>query len=243
MTPPRSIRGVRWIGPGLLVAGIAGLAASFLDPRTTPSSFEFGLLYTVTRHNQALPLLAAGFALAGLPRRLCIISVAIFALGIASGSFISDWMGTAVAKNVWLASYVLLIDPISCVVAGVALAAPRKLANLLTPPAVLIIGASLGLVVDLGEPDFSRLAFAAGAVLAGLWLVIAPLLTWRSFERPWLAIAARIFGSWLIAIGAMLAAAQLIPPRLSPEEAGFEDPQPQPIEAPAAAPEPMENTE
>ena len=42
-------------------------------------------------------------------------------------------------------------------------------------------------------------------------MAIATLLSWRAFEGPWLVVASRILGSWLIAIGAMLLAAQLIP--------------------------------
>jgi hypothetical protein len=218
MKPPGSVRGAKWVGPGLIVVGMGGVVAAYLDPRPEPSDFEFGLLYTVTRYDQALPLLGTGFAIAQLPTRLCVISVAIFVLGILSGSFISDWIASAISAHPSLVGYALLTGPACSVIVGMALAAPRRLALWLTPPAALLSGAALGLVVNFNDPSFAQWAFAGGAVLAGLWLVMPPLLTWRHFARSWFSIFGRIFGSWLIAIGAMLAAAQLIPRPPPPEE-------------------------
>lgn len=62
------------------------------------------------------------------------------------------------------------------------------------------MGSALGLVIDFG--DSTKWPFAAGAILAGLWIAIATLLSWRASEGPWLVVASRILGSWLIAIGA-----------------------------------------
>jgi hypothetical protein len=107
------------------------------------------------------------------------------------------------------------------------LAAPRLLRFLLLPPTAIVSGATLGLVVNLNDPSVEQWYYSAGAVLAGLWLVFPPLITWRHFERPWLVVPSRIFGSWLIAIGVMLAGVQLIPRPAPP---------PPPAPAPATAP-------
>jgi hypothetical protein len=105
----------------------------------------------------------------------------------------------------------LSIGPAACVLVGIVLAAPRLVRFLLLPPTAIVSGATLGLVVNLNDPSVEQWYYSGGAVLAGLWLVFPPLITWRHFERPWLVIPSRIFGSWLIAIGVMLAGAQLIP--------------------------------
>ena len=72
-----------------------------------------------------------------------------------------------------------------------------------------------------------------------------PLLVLRGFARPWFSIPGRIFGSWLIAIGAMLAAAQLIPRPLAPEPPPAVDQPSNPeapliIEPPLGTPQPEE---
>jgi hypothetical protein len=80
----------------------------------------------------------------------------------------------------------------------------------LMPFAALLCGAGLGLVVDITGASPRDWYFVAGAILAGCWLLGAPLLLCRGVAHAWCPIASRIFGSWLIAIGAMLAALVLI---------------------------------
>jgi hypothetical protein len=211
LTSPRVSRATSWIAAGVIACGIAALTFALIFPRAARSNFEFGLLYTVTRYDQALPLVGIGFAIAQLPLRLCIIGLIVFALGVPAGGLMSDGIAATLSQNPGLAGYVFLIAPICSVAVGATLATPRLIAAMLTPVAAFFSGAVLGLVVSFNDPSAAAIWFAAGAVLSGLWLTVPPLLLWRQFQRPWFPIAGRIFGAWLIAIGAMLIASQLIP--------------------------------
>lgn len=220
LTPLRPLRGARWIGLGLLTLGAAALTFELLNPRPVRSSFEFGLFYTVTRYDQALPLLGVAIALARLPSRLCAACLAVFALAILAGAFVSDWMLAAASAHPGLIGYLFLIGPVCCLFVGIALAVPERLTFVFTVPAVAFAGIALGSVISFNNPNAAAWSFAAGAVLAGLWLVVPPMLVLRGFARGWLPIPSRIFGSWLVAIGAMLMAAQLVP-RPLPEPAAM----------------------
>jgi len=192
------------------VSGLAVLAIALVYPRASRSNFEFGLLYTVTRYDQALPLVGIGIAIAQLPRRLCLVSLIILAAGIPAGGLMSDWVLGALSEHSEFVGYLFLIAPVCCAIVGLALVMPNRIAVVLTPLAAFLSGAALGLVVSFDDPSAAAKSFAAGAVLSGLWLTVPPLLLWRRFNRPWFPIAGRIFGAWLIAIGAMLTALELI---------------------------------
>jgi hypothetical protein len=79
------------------------------------------------------------------------------------------------------------------------------------PALALLAGIAFGLGVSLNDPTLAGSGFAAGAMLCGLWLIAAPRLVIGSGEPRWLEIASRIFASWLIAIGLMLGALQVLP--------------------------------
>jgi hypothetical protein len=76
---------------------------------------------------------------------------------------------------------------------------------------VLVSGVALGLVLNFDDPMLAEWMFAGGTILSGVWLVAASLLIWQRFEQAWFRIAERIFGSWLVAIGAMLGALTFVP--------------------------------
>lgn len=244
MTPPGwPARGWRWTGPALFVVGAAGAVAAFADSRPEKSALEFGAFYTLTRTDQVLPLLGVGIAAAHLPAKLCWIGVMLLAFGISAGGFVSDGIAAALSSHPGFVGYVFLVGPACCVIVGASLAAPRHTSAWLVPPAAFFSGVALGLVINFNDPSAAGWAFAGGAVLAGLWLVVSPLLVLRGFAKPCFSIPGRIFGSWLIAIGAMLGAAQLMPrtPAVEPPAANSEAPigiEP-PLGAPPSAPNPL----
>jgi hypothetical protein len=213
---------VGWAAGAVLAGGLAVLAVALFFPRAALSNFEFGLLYTITRYDQALPLAGLGLAIATLPLRFCIASLVVFVLGIPAGGLAAESIADAVGQSPWLISAVFLVPPVICAGVGIALVMPHSMSIALTPVAALLSGAALGLVISFKDPNAAQRSFALGAVLSGLWLIVPPLLLWRQFQRPWFPIVARIFGAWLIAIGSMLIASQLIPrppPSESPPEA------------------------
>lgn len=212
----------------MFIAG-AGLAAILLLPSPSSSSFAFGLHYTLGRLEQVLSLLGLGLALAIAPPRLCLVGVALFVAGIFIGGFASDWLAAAASAHPGLLGFAFLLSPGSCLLVGLGLAAPRRLARWVIPPVAFVPGFVLGLVMSFTTFTVAQWWFAAGAVAAGLFFFAAPLLSLRSLRQPWFHTASRIFGSWLVAIGALLVAVQLVPPRTSP---------PEPAEAPRSSVEP-----
>src|SRR5262249_28723152 len=104
-----------------------------------------------------------------------------------------------------------LPGPVSCLAAGVALAASPRVRAWLLPPAALVMGAMLAIGIKLVDPSFQDLDFLRGALAASLWLVAAVALTVHLVSARWLGVAVRILGSWLIAIGLMLTVSILVP--------------------------------
>lgn len=203
----------RWIAAAALLAGLAVIliAAAKLEPDRY--ILELGLLYVATRFEQALPLVGLGFALGGVRGRPAAASAAIFALAVPLGGLVANNIAAAIAGGVDLVPTLALFAPAVCVVTGAALAVPRRLRALLLPVAALMSGVVLGMLVNLSDPTREETVFALGAVAGGVWLVAAPWLIRRQLEQAWLEIAGRIFGSWLVAIGVLLGALHLIPPR------------------------------
>lgn len=217
VTPGDGLRRLAiWIAPALLAAGLIALLATALHPLPDRSPFEFGLLYTLTRYEQSLPLAGLGFAFAQTRFGLLILNSAVFAAGIPLGGVAANWIVAALAAGADIYDQLRLLGPFCCAIAGLTLVSPAMVRAWLLPAAALASAVMLGMVINLNDPTIEEWGFAAGAMLCGAWLVAAPLLLWRRFEKPWFLIAARIFGSWLIAIGVMLGALHLIPPPEQP---------------------------
>jgi hypothetical protein len=204
----------KWIAPAALVIGLAALAFAASRSIADRSPFEFGLLYVVWRYEQALSLAGLGLAFAQMRRRLLMLNAAIFAGGVPLGGFVANWIAAALAGGADIYGSLLLVGPGCLVITGLALVSPAVIRAWLLPPATLASAVVLGMVMNFSDPTIEEQSFAAGAILGGAWLVATPYLLWRRFERPWFSIPARIFGSWLIAIGVMIGALYLIPPRV-----------------------------
>jgi hypothetical protein len=204
------VRLEKWIGPAFVVAGSLTLAAVLLRLHSDRGSLDVGLLYAVSRYDQTLPLLGLGLALAQTTTGLCLLNLLIFAAAIPAGGLFAAWLAAATTNPLLPLGYVLALGPSGSVVTGLVLVAPAALRRWMLPFAALLCGAGLGLVVDIAGATPQELRFAAGAILAGCWILSVPILLWRGFARNWFPIAARIFGSWLIAVGAMLGALVLI---------------------------------
>lgn len=218
-------QGARWAGPLFLIAGVAAALVAWVHPRPNPSGFEFGVFYTLSRYDHALSLVGVGVAAAGMRTPILALDFALLAGGLCAGSLVSDAIGAAVLHDPGWIRYVFLIGPIGCIGAGAALVLPRPVRIWFLPPVALYSGTALGLVVSFNDPTLRQWAFAGGTVAAGLWLVTVPLLLCRAVSRPWHEIPGRIFGSWLVAIGLMLGAAQFFPRSDAPPPAANASPQ------------------
>jgi hypothetical protein len=172
---------------------------------------ERGALSVILSYQRALPLLGLGCALATVRSSEAALAAILAAVGLWLGFDYRDWLINAVISGPSTTARLGLPGPISCLCAGLLLAAPRRLRAWLLPPTAIVIGAMLAIGIKLVDPSFHDPNFLRGAVAAGLWLVGAVAFTVHLCDRPCVGIAIRILGSWLIAIGLMLGASILVP--------------------------------
>jgi hypothetical protein len=205
-------------GATIALLGAIAFAAAFFRGATQRGPFEDGLLSAVLAYERALALFGFGFAVA---RQRPLTRVAIFlslVAGIAAG-IVSEG---GLANSAFVADHLFVLKlpgPISAVMAGGGLALPLFLQKWTLPPLAAVLGFFVGLATGLASPAGDAIAFSTGAMTASLWVAFAPTLLCLPLHAPWARIFVRILGSWLIAIGVMLGGTQLIPPKLSPEEA------------------------
>jgi hypothetical protein len=202
----------KWTALAVLMIGLAALLATALHPLPDRTSFEFGLLYTLTRYEQSLPLAGLGLALAQMRRRPLFVNGALLVAAVPLGGFVANAIVAALATGADPFVYLRLLPAACCATTGLVLVLPGPMRAVLLPVAALASGIALGLVINMDDPTVEESLFAFGAVASGIWLVAVPLLLWRRFAQPWFLIAGRIFGAWLIAVGSMLGALHLIPP-------------------------------
>lgn len=77
----------------------------------------------------------------------------------------------------------------------------------LTFPRLAVLMASFGTGMAFGAEipgEVSRHIFAGGTILGAIILPHYAMEVWERFNRPWFIIAARIIGSWLLAVALML---------------------------------------
>jgi hypothetical protein len=172
---------------------------------------ERGALSVILSYQRALPLLGLGCALATVRRWQAVLAATLAAVGLWLGFESRDWLINALMSGPATAARLGLPGPISCLAAGLLLAAPQWLRSWLLPAMAIVIGAMLAVAIKLADPSFHDPNFIRGAVAASAWLVGAVGLTLHVCYRPWLGTALRIFGSWLVAIGLMLGASFLVP--------------------------------
>ena len=202
---------MRWLGPVAMVAALAVIAAMQLHAVADRSMLERGVLAVSLSYPHALPLLGLGCALALVRGREAALSAMLAAVGLWLGFEYRDLLINAAISGATTRVRLGLPGPISCLAVGVLLAAPARLRSWLLPPAAIVTGAMLAIGIKLVDPSFHDPNFLRGALVASLLLVAAVGLTVHLFYRHWLSIAVRILGSWLIAIGLMLAGSMLVP--------------------------------
>ena len=195
---------LRWIGPIAVITALAGIAATQLHPAADRGMLERGALSVLLGYQRALPLLGLGCALATVRSREAALGAVLAVIGLWLGFAFRDWLINAVVSGSATTGRLGLPGPISCLFVGLVLAAPQRLRVWLLPPAAILVGAMLAIGIKLVDPSFHDPNFLRGGVAAGVWLVGAVGLTVHLCYRPWLDVAMRILGSWLIAIGLLL---------------------------------------
>jgi hypothetical protein len=184
--------------------------ASSLRPHAARSALEDGLFYSFSRFDQMLPLLGLGLALIEAPRMAAFVSLLTLAAGIPVGGLVAALLAGAVSNPLLSLGYVLTIAPAASIATGLALIGRGRWRAWMLPIAALLCGGSLGLVINMSGGTSQEWRFAVGAILGGGAILAAPMLLLGGLRVAWLEIPVRIFGSWLIALGAMLGASVLI---------------------------------
>jgi hypothetical protein len=206
-----------WSGPILVALGASALAATALFAKQSP--LARWILVETLAPARVLPLvgMSVAFALLGAP--ILILSLTLFVVGVGSGLYTEDLLLWALDSVPGAATHSFLTDPISYLVAGLALVVGARWRAGMAPVSAAIFGAMLGLSVRLTDPSLHVPAYTWTPVLIAFWIVVAVTLTLRAMRRTWFDIFGRILGSWLIAIGVLYGGASLIPKRNPPEVA------------------------
>jgi len=207
----------RWGGPALAAIGAAVYLWYALRPLPALGIVGFAVVTGVHAFDLSLPLVGAGLILARLDVKPAMVSYALFVVALTSsvmaGGPFAQWLTTtpgAVERFV-------LVGPAGSVLVGVALLLPDAFRRWLAPLATILTGAAFGIAIRLFDPTVGDRRYALTLALVALWLVTVPFLIGHRHRRQWFAIATRIVGSWLIAIGILLAAL-LVLPRNNPGE-------------------------
>jgi hypothetical protein len=205
---------LRWSGPALaLLFALAVLA--LLAARGASPLARF-ILADVLTPERLLPLIGLGAAFGLIALRSLCVAVPLFALGVAAGLMAEDALLRLLDQVPRAATHLFYASPLALIVVGAALAAGARAWSWLTPPAAAIVGAMLALVVKMTDPSLHDPLYTWTPVLIAAWLMAAIALTLRAFRHRWVAIFARILGSWLLAIGLLYGGASLLPPRKLP---------------------------
>jgi len=193
----------RWRGLATVLA-LAGLAIAssidgafahgFVEDR---SYYENGLLHAITSPVLIVAMSAIGFALGKVGREWDWLSAAIFVGALLASLAVPESIGLQVFT---------MAAPLLLAVAGIILLLFGPLLKWSLPPLAALMGLVAGVTLYLDGPaDDDWPWFVVGAAVSSGIVSVVAAIAWRWLERPWMIIAARIVGAWLVAVGVMLA--------------------------------------
>ncbi|PZV40447.1 hypothetical protein [Mesorhizobium kowhaii] len=167
---------------------------------------------------RVIPLAGLGVAIALVRARHAVVASMTFLLGAALGMLFQDQYLALMAGVPGATTHLFLTGPFSAVAAGLLLIIPARARPWVLPFAAMLIGAMLGVATMLTDPTLPDPAIPLIAVLIALWIMAIIGLSGHAFWLEWFPIAARILGSWLIAIGLLLGGTAIAtkPPMLAP---------------------------
>lgn len=202
----------RWTGPALLTLGAAAVAALLLTPVADQGKLVWWLRSSALAPERILPLIGTGIALVLAGPRLWIVALAGFGAGIVAGFVAREPILAVLAQIPDAPLHQFRVGPIACIAAGLALIPGASLRSWLLLPAVLVVGATFAVAINLTDPSFHDATIPRTGVAIGFWITAGIALTGRAFRRRWFVIAGRILGSWLVAIGLLYGGATLTTP-------------------------------
>jgi hypothetical protein len=200
---------LRWSGPLLGFLGIAAICVLVLETRSERSLTTWWILNSGLSADRVVPLAGLGVAIALAHGRHVAVALATFLLGVVLGISFRDWYLSLMADVPGVTTHLFLTGPVSALAAGLPLILPARVRPWILPVAAMLIGAMLGVATTLTDPTLHDPAIPMIAILIALWIVAAIGLSGHAFWHGWFPIAARILGSWLIAIGLLLGGAAI----------------------------------
>ena len=229
-------RGFRW-SLALLLAGILPVVLSLSIPHDF-AFFELGYLFTLSVYDLVLAMLGISFGLALLPRdRQVAHVIGAFLAVIVPMMLFFDPIFSVILQSP-LGHEMFLIAPVAVMLTGAALWLPERLRFAGLVAATMVVSFSLSLFIGLDDFGIGLKDFTTAAVLAAVWILLAPGLMLRQFRdvgdgpstgpsNGWLVIPARIVGSWLVVIGTFVLVSLYVPilPGSAPPQApdSYED--------------------
>lgn len=193
-----------------LLAPIAILASQAL-PHTYYFG-ELGFLFPFTVYDVAMAVLGLGVLCAGFgeERRFwTIVGLFVATLLILLSSFVSLWQAFFLPNG--LDEQIYLVTPVAVGLCGVSLWLPEKVRYPAALALSVLLAFDIALFIGLNEFAHDINTFTIGALLAASWILVAPAFLLRRFRRPWLTIAGRILGSWLVAIELLIFTFAMVP--------------------------------
>jgi hypothetical protein len=212
----------KWSGPALAALGLLGAAAIALLPAAERGTLSWWILSSALAPERVLPLVGLGVALALVSLRYSLGALVLFGGGIAVGFLGQDRLLSALEAIPQAINHHFLTGPISSLTVGFALVLPARLRPWFLLIAAIVAGSMLAVAIKVTDPSLDDAAIPLAGLAVGFWIIAAVSLTARVFRPAWFSIAARILGSWLIAIGLLYGGASLVPKQKSPFPSPFE---------------------
>jgi urease accessory protein len=163
--------------------------------------FWNGVFHPFVAVEQGLTMVAFGLAIARAgaeaERWALRITIGAIACGLVLSAFSTPPISTLFRALPLILGGLVLIDPFGL--------CSRAFVPLLGSLA-FVLGLSMGWEIP---SDATWSLFAGGSGLGAIVIAAYAMMAWQRFHRPWFAIAARILGSWLVAIGVILLGAAL----------------------------------
>lgn len=202
----------------ILLSALAG--AVLLLPGLTDGTSAFTAIFTV---ELLLPLVGIAVVLGQLPRRIRPWAVLALMTGASAGLLFRETLYSLMAPVPGAAAHLFLAGPIACALTGLILILSSTWRPWIALPVLPAIAAALAVATRLGDPALYAAHYLETALALQACILVAVAWPVACFSHPVLYTAARIFGSWMLAVallygGAYLAGREtgLTPPPFAP---------------------------
>jgi hypothetical protein len=199
----------------LFLAGVLPVVLSLSIPHDF-AFFELGFLFTLSIYDLVLAMLGLSVVVGMAERGREIGWIAFAFLGVLLPMLLLFDTIFPVILQSPLGDELFLIAPVAVMLSGLALWLPKRFRTFGAALAAAVVALSLSLFIGLDDFGIGIKEFTLTAVLGAVWILLTPGLLLRPFRGTWLAIPARIIGSWLVVIAIIVTVSLYVP--LSPQQ-------------------------